>query len=81
VVTSGWRDGPLESVYPPDIPIGRVTSHSIPASEAFQRVQIEPAVDLDSVSHVIVLIGGRLDREGQTATGLPGPGPAPGSGP
>jgi rod shape-determining protein MreC len=61
VVTSGWRAGGLNSVYPKGIPIGRVSSVGQTDTDLFQQVQIDPYVDFGSLDAVIVLVP--KDRE------------------
>lgn len=56
VVTSGWREGDLESLYPPGIPIGRVTYASSLNTDLYQQVQIESDVDFSSLDSVLVLV-------------------------
>jgi rod shape-determining protein MreC len=56
VVTSGWKVGDLQSLYPQGIPIGRVTSVGLQDIDLYQRIQVEPFVGFDSLSEVIVLV-------------------------
>ncbi len=56
IVTSGWRQGDLESLYPPGIPIGRVTSVGSLSTDLYQQVQIESDVDFSSLESVLVLV-------------------------
>jgi rod shape-determining protein MreC len=56
VVTKGTREGELDSLFPRDIPIGTVSSVSKTDIDAFQRIQIEPYVDFESLDNVIVLV-------------------------
>jgi rod shape-determining protein MreC len=56
VVTSGWRTGDLSSLYPQGIPIGTVTSVGIQDIDLYQRIQVTPFVDFDSLTEVIVLV-------------------------
>ena len=56
VVTSGWREGDLESLYPPGIPIGRVTYASSLNTDLYQQVQIESGVDFSALDSVLVLV-------------------------
>jgi rod shape-determining protein MreC len=58
VVTSGWRDGELSSLYPPNLPIGEVKSAPIDEREAIQTVEITPFPDLRNLDIVQVLTGG-----------------------
>jgi rod shape-determining protein MreC len=59
VVTAGWRVAGLESLFPPDIRIGAVRSASQQDIDLYQRIQIAPAVDFESLQDVIVLTEGR----------------------
>ncbi|HWG55159.1 MAG TPA: rod shape-determining protein MreC [Gaiellaceae bacterium] len=56
VMTSGWRSGNLESLYPRGIPIGRVTSVGRLNTDLYQQVQIESDVDFSSLDSVLVLV-------------------------
>jgi rod shape-determining protein MreC len=56
IVTSGWRQGDLESLYPPGIPIGRVTYVGTVSTDLYQQVQIESDVDFSSLESVLVLV-------------------------
>ena len=55
VVTAGWRQVRLESLYPPGIPIGKVKSVGQQDVDLYKRIQIAPLVDFDSLAEVIVL--------------------------
>ncbi len=59
LVTAGFAsDGPLDSRYPADIPIGEV-SEAIPGEqEQRQQVTVEPFADLADLDQVTVLTGG-----------------------
>ena len=56
VVTSGWTLGDLSSRYPYNIPIGAVTSVGRQDIDLYARVQVEPFVDFDALSEVVVLV-------------------------
>jgi rod shape-determining protein MreC len=56
VVTKGSREGELDSLFPRDIPIGIVSSVSKTDIDAFQRIQVEPYVDFESLDNLIVLV-------------------------
>ena len=56
VVTSGWRAGPLSSLYPKGIPIGKVTSVGQTDTDLFQQVQVDPFVDFGTLDAVLVLV-------------------------
>jgi rod shape-determining protein MreC len=55
VVTSGFKSGALESLYPRGIPIGTVRAVNPNEIETYQRVHIEPYVDFRRVDYVQVL--------------------------
>jgi rod shape-determining protein MreC len=59
IVTSGWRQGELASLYPPGIPIGHVTFVGSLNTDPYQQVQIESDVDFSSLESVLVLVRGR----------------------
>ena len=61
IVTSGWRQGDLASLYPPGIPIGRVTFVGSLNTDLYQQVQIESDVDFSSLESVLVLVRGGED--------------------
>jgi rod shape-determining protein MreC len=56
IVTSGWRQGDLASLYPAGIPIGRVTYVGSLNTDLYQQVQIESDVDFSSLESVLVLV-------------------------
>jgi rod shape-determining protein MreC len=55
VVTAGFSTGDLGSIFPPGIPIGRITQASIEEQQAYQRVHLEPFADLRDMTFVKVL--------------------------
>ena len=55
VVTAGFSTGDLGSIFPPGIPIGRITSSSVEEQQAYQRVHLEPFADLRDMAFVRVL--------------------------
>lgn len=55
VVTSGFRSGTLESLFPRGIPIGRVRSASPTEIETYQRVHIQAFADFRRMDYVQVL--------------------------
>jgi rod shape-determining protein MreC len=73
VVTAGWRAGRLTSLFPYGIEIGKVTDATIDEQETYQRVHVEPFVDVREVEIVRVLTEpeGASD-ESQAATGETG---------
>jgi rod shape-determining protein MreC len=58
VVTAGWRSEELASLFPPNLPIGRVTDAPITVQEAAQQVHLRPFADMRSLDFVDVLTGG-----------------------
>jgi rod shape-determining protein MreC len=52
VVTSGLQ----QSIFPPEVPIGRVRSASTPQGALRQRITVDPAVDLRRLQFVKVLL-------------------------
>jgi rod shape-determining protein MreC len=55
VVTSGFKAGPLESLFPRGIPIGKVGSVNQTQLEINQRVRVQPYADLRSMDFVQVI--------------------------
>lgn len=58
VVTSGWRASTRESIYPPNLPIGKVVEAPITEQEAQHQVHVQPFADLRNLDVVEVLTGG-----------------------
>ena len=56
IVTAGWHQGKLSSIYPKGIPIGIVSSASIHSTDLYATVQVIPYVDFSSLDSVIVLV-------------------------
>lgn len=56
VMTAGSAPGPLQSIYPRNIPIGFVSSVSQVDTDIYQNIQVQPFVDLSSLESVLVLI-------------------------
>jgi rod shape-determining protein MreC len=57
VVTAGSRSDRLESLYPPNIPIGRVTQADPEELASDQQVHLAPIADLRHLDYVQILIG------------------------
>ena len=55
VVTAGFRLGKLEDYYPPNIPIGTISSANQVTLQSSGQVQVSPAVDLRHLSVVQIL--------------------------
>jgi rod shape-determining protein MreC len=58
VVTAGWRAQGFASIYPPNLPIGEVTTAPIVQQEAQKQVHLRPFADLRNLDIVQVLTGG-----------------------
>ena len=58
VVTAGWREGELASLYPPNIPIGEVRDAPLDDREAIQSVSVRAYPDFRNLDLVQVLTGG-----------------------
>lgn len=56
VVTAGWRAGRLSSLFPYGIEIGKVTDATTDEQETYQRVHVQPFVDLREIEYVRVLV-------------------------
>jgi rod shape-determining protein MreC len=55
VLTAGFSTGDLGSIFPPGIPIGKITRASPEEQQAYQRVHLEPFADLRDMDLVKVL--------------------------
>ena len=58
VVTAGWRDDDLASIYPPNLPIGEILEVPIDTREAVRSVDVRPYPDFANLEFVTVLTGG-----------------------
>jgi rod shape-determining protein MreC len=58
VVTAGWTNGRLESVFPYGIPVGRVSESTAGEQETFDQVSVEPFADVRELDFVEVLTKG-----------------------
>ncbi|MDQ3934366.1 MAG: rod shape-determining protein MreC [Actinomycetota bacterium] len=58
VITSGFKTGRLESLYPRGIPIGTVRAVDRDELETYQRVHVDPFADFRRIDIVQVLTGG-----------------------
>jgi rod shape-determining protein MreC len=56
VATSGWRSGPLQSIYPKGLPIGMVSSVGNVPTDLYKTVQVTPFADFDRIDEVVVLV-------------------------
>jgi cell shape-determining protein MreC len=57
LVTAGWADGEISSAYPYGIPIGEITETTL-GEQDFQRVTVQPFVDMRDLQYMQVLTGG-----------------------
>jgi rod shape-determining protein MreC len=57
VVTAGFSTGTLGSIFPPGIPIGRITRATLEEQQAYQRVHLSAFADLRDMNFVKVLVG------------------------
>ena len=58
VVTSGFKSGDLQSLFPRGIPIGQVGSVNQDQLQIYQRVRVKPFADLRSIDFVQVVTNG-----------------------
>jgi rod shape-determining protein MreC len=56
VVTAGFAAGSLSSLFPPGIPIGKVSESTLEEQQAYQRVHLKPFADLRDMEYVQVLV-------------------------
>ena len=56
VVTAGFASGSLDSLFPPGIPIGRVTESSLSEQQAYQRVHLRAFANLRDMQFVQALV-------------------------
>ena len=66
VVTSGFRSGALESLFPRGIPIGKVGSVNLDQLQIYQRVQVHPYADLRRMDLVSVVVAAPRNVAGVT---------------
>jgi len=71
VVTGGFRSNRLESLYPPNVPIGRVTSADAEELASEQQVHVAPIADLRHLDFVQLLVG--PSRSGGQSAQVGGP--------
>jgi rod shape-determining protein MreC len=62
VVTAGFTIGSLSSVFPPGVPIGKITDASLEEQQAYQRVHLRAFADLRNMDFVQVLIARKNAR-------------------
>jgi rod shape-determining protein MreC len=56
VVTAGFSAGSLNSLFPPGIPIGKVTESSLEEQQAYQRIHLRAFADLRDMDFVQVIV-------------------------
>lgn len=56
IATAGSQRGPIASMYPRGITIGRVKSVGQSDTDTYKQIQVEPAVDFGALDGVLVLI-------------------------
>jgi rod shape-determining protein MreC len=56
VVTAAFSTGDLSSLFPPGIPIGKITESSLEEQQAYQRVHLRAFADLRDMDFVQVLV-------------------------
>ena len=76
IVTAGTVSSRLDSLFPPGIPIGQVTS--VDSSNPFKAVHVRPFATLRKLDYVQILTHGtrgvRSTQAGQALASLPPPG-------
>jgi rod shape-determining protein MreC len=63
VVTAGFKSGPLDSLYPPGIPIGQVSNANQDELINNRQVQVDPAADLRHLDAVQILTRARAGTQ------------------
>ncbi len=71
VVTAGTTDPRLPSLYPPNIPIARVTKADPEELSSDQQIHVAPIADLRHIDFVLVLTGPTGDGEARAQVGTP----------
>ena len=56
IVTQGFKQGPLTSIYPYGIPIGTVSGATNSEVDLYWNAQVAPFAHLDSLRSVLVLV-------------------------
>lgn len=74
VVTAGSRSSSLESLYPPNIPVGRVKTADPAELDADQQVHVSPIADLRHLDFAQILIGPAGSGSGQQRAQVGGTG-------
>jgi rod shape-determining protein MreC len=55
LVTAGWKENGLSSIYPPNIPVGRVVSVGQNEVDLYKHIQLQPFADFSSLRYVLVV--------------------------
>lgn len=55
LVTSGWKQGPLTSIFPRGIPVGTVQSVNQSDIDPYKQIEVAPEVDFGNLNSMIVL--------------------------
>lgn len=71
VVTAGTRDPELPSLYPPNIPIARVTKADAEELSSDQQIHVSPIADLRHIDFVLILTGPAEDGGARAQVGSP----------
>jgi len=71
VVTGGFRTSRLESLYPPNVPIGRVTKADPEELASDQQVHVAPIADLRHLDFVQILVGPSGSSGARAQVGTP----------
>lgn len=71
VVTAGTTDPDLPSLYPPNIPIARVTKADPEELSVDQQIHVAPIADLRHIDFVVVLGGASEDDTARAEVGTP----------
>ena len=69
VVTAGFRTSRLDSLYPPDVPVGRVTKADPEELASDQQVHVAPIADLRHLDFVQILVGPSSSGEQRAQVG------------
>ena len=62
IVTQGFKQGPLTSIYPYGIPIGKVSGATNSEVDLYWNAQVAPFAHLDSLRSVLVLVPKRRNQ-------------------
>lgn len=68
VVTSGFKSGELESLFPRNIPIGKIGSVNLDQLETYQRVRVHPYAQLRNMDFVQVVTHNGTSQQAAAVT-------------